>query len=266
MDRRQLLVADSKTVEVMEPCMCAFDYPTVLSKARSVDGAPLRENRVNAAIAQPLPVWFGVVSTVSVDDLWLLQGSPANATNSWDRVYERQQLGDVVAIGPREDDRQRHPVRIGGDMVFGSRSRTIYGVWPGFWPAPIARTEDESTMTRERSIWPAPRSSASSSSCNRSHTPACCQSRNRRQHVTPEPQPISAGRSRQRSPVRNTNTMPFKAARSGTGFRPGYFSRRAFGCGSKCSILFHNSSSMIGLSMPSISSLRCSRLTGCPWS
>lgn len=99
-DRRQLLVADSKTVDVMEPCTCAFDYAAVLSKATSVDGAPLRENRVNAPIAQSLPVWFGVVSTVSVDDLGLLQGSPANATNSWDRVYERQQFDDVVAIGP----------------------------------------------------------------------------------------------------------------------------------------------------------------------
>lgn len=108
------------------------------------------------------------------------------------------------------------------------------------------------------------RNSPSSSSCNRSQTPASCQSRKRRQQVTPEPQPISTCKSRQRSPGCNTNKIPLNAARSGTGFRPGYSSRRGFGCGSKGSIRFHNSSSMIGLSIPLTSLSRRPRLTACP--
>lgn len=237
-------------MEIMEPGMSTLDYPSILSEAAAVLGASLRENRFNTPLAQFLAVCFGVVPAIGIDGLRFLQRTTANAPDSWNRINKRQQLCDVMAIGSGQNDRERHSICVGRDMVLGPWSRAIYGVWPGFWPAPIARTEDESRITRERSIWPVARSSARSSSCNRSHTPASCQSRNRRQHVTPEPQPISAGRSRQRSPVRNTNTMPLNAARSGTGLRPGYFSRRAFGCGNRGSILFHNSSSMIGLSIP----------------
>ena len=250
MDLGQSLVANSQTVEIMEPSISTFDYPSILSKSAAMFSAAPGENRLNTAIAQFLSMCFGVVSAICEDHLRLLQGATAYATDGWNRIDERQQLCDVMAIRTGQDDRKRHPVCVGRNMVLRARSRTVYGVRPSFWPAPIARTEDESTTTRDKSIWPAARNSASSSSCNRSHTPASCQSRKRRQHVTPEPQPISAGRSRHRSPVRNTNTMPLNAARSGTGLRPGYFSRRAFGCGSKRSIRFHNSSSMIGLSIP----------------
>lgn len=264
MDPGKALVADSKTMEIMEPGMSTFDYPSIFSKPAAMLGAALRENRFDTPITQFLPVCFGVVSAISIDDSRLSQRSTADTTDGWNRFNEGKQLCDVVSIGTRQDDREWQPICIGRNMVFGTRSRTIYRVRPGFWPAPIARTEDESRITRERSIWPAARSSASSSSCNRSHTPAFCQSRKRRQQLTPEPQPISAGRSRQRNPVRNTYKMPFKAARSGIGFRPGYFSRRAFGCGSKGSIRFHNSSSIIGLPIPLTPSSRRPRLTACP--
>ena len=253
-------VAHSKTMEIMEPSMSTFDYPSIFSKATAMLGAALCKKGFDAPITQFLPVCFGVVCTIGVDGPRLFQRAPVDTTDGWNRVNERQQLGEVMTMCAGQDDRERHPICVGSNMVLRAWSRTIYGVRPSFWPAPIARTEDESTITREKSIWPAARNSPSSSSCNRSHTPASRQSRNRRQQVTPEPQPISAGRSRQRSPVRNTNKMPLNAARSGTGLRPGYFSRRGFGCGSKGSIRSHNSSSMIGLSISLTSSLRRPRL------
>jgi hypothetical protein len=250
MDRGQSLVADAKTVEIMEPGMRPLDDPSILSEPAAVLIAALGEYRFDTPLAQFLSVCFRVVSAISIDNLRLLQRAPANPADGWNGVDEWQQLCDVVTIGTGQDDRERHAVCVGRDVVLGARSRTVYGVRPSFWPAPIARTEDESTTTREKSIWPAARNSASSTSCSRFHTPASCQSRKRRQQVTPEPQPISAGKSRQRSPVRNTNTMPLNAARSATGLRPGYFSRRAFGWGSNGSSRCHNSSSMIGLSIP----------------
>ena len=250
MDLGKSFVAHSKTMEIMEPSMRTFDYPSIFPEAAAMLGAALCENGFDTPIAQFLPVYVGVVSAIGVDGLRFFQRAASNTADGWNRVNERQQLCDVIAIGTGQDDREWHSICVGSDMVLGARSPTIYGVRPSFWPAPIARTEDESRITREKSIWSAARNSASSSSCNRSHTPASCQSRKRRQQVTPEPQPISAGRSRQRSPVRNTNKMPLNAARSGTGLRPGYFSRRGFGCGSKGSIRFHNSSSMIGLPIP----------------
>jgi hypothetical protein len=50
--------------------------------------------------------------------------------------------------------------------------------------------------------------------------PACCRSRKRRQQVMPEPQPICAGSIRQGMPLRSTNRIPVRQARSDTRGRP----------------------------------------------
>ncbi|CAE6840801.1 hypothetical protein R69746_08461 [Paraburkholderia aspalathi] len=213
-------------------------------------GAALRENRFDSPITQLLPAWFGVVSAIGIDDLGLSQRSTVDTTDGRDRFDEGKQLCEVVSIGIGQGDREWQPICVSRNMAFGTRSRTIDRVRPDFWPAPIARTDDESRFTCERPIWSAMGSSASSSSCNRSYTPAFCQSRKRRPPCTPELQPISAGRSRQRNPVRNTYKMPFKAVRSGIGFRPRCLASRSSGCGSKGSIRFRNSSSITGLPIP----------------
>src|SRR5215210_7424938 len=46
------------------------------------------------------------------------------------------------------------------------------------------------------------------------HTPASCHSLRRRQHVMPEPQPISWGSISQGMPVLRTNRIPVRAARA----------------------------------------------------
>jgi hypothetical protein len=71
-------------------------------------------------------------------------------------------------------------------------------------------------MAREKSILSAPRRRASNTSCNRSHTPAACQSRRRRQQVMPEPHPISLGRLSHGIPVVSTNRIPVNTGRADT--------------------------------------------------
>src|SRR5471032_2056969 len=76
----------------------------------------------------------------------------------------------------------------------------------------MARIEEESTMTRDQSIWSAARKRASNTSCSSSQTPAACQSRRRRQQLIPLPQPISCGSRSQRRPVcRMQNTREYRA-------------------------------------------------------
>ena len=72
MDLGQSLVADSQTVEIMEPGMSTFDYPSILSKPAAMFSTALGENRFNTAIAQFLSVCFGVVSAICKDHLRLL--------------------------------------------------------------------------------------------------------------------------------------------------------------------------------------------------
>ena len=99
MDLGKSFVAHSKTMEIMEPSMSTFDYPSIFSETTAMLGAALRKNGFDTPIAQFLPVCFGVVSAIGIDDLRLFQRAPANTTNGWNRVNERQQLCDVIAIG-----------------------------------------------------------------------------------------------------------------------------------------------------------------------
>src|SRR5829696_7226026 len=76
--------------------------------------------------------------------------------------------------------------------------------------------EAESKQARSHSIWSASPRRFKSTRCRRSQSPASCHSRNRRQHVTPEPQPISWGNISQGMPLFSTKMMPIRAARSST--------------------------------------------------
>lgn len=217
----------------------------------------------DVALVKHASVFVVVVTSVSEDAARTAQRPSALAADRHDGLNQRNELGDVVTIGASQDCRDGRSVGIGGEVVLGSGARSIGGVRTSFSPAPTARIEDESTTTREKSILSTARNLARSTACNRSHMPACCQSRSLRQQLTPEPHPISAGKSRHRIPVFSTNRMPVNAARSGTGLRPGYLKRRGFAGGSSGSISVHSSSSMIGLPISSILLSRRSRLTGC---
>lgn len=175
---------------------------------------------------------LGVMATICVDDFGLAKRSAAYTAKWRDRVDERQQLGNVVAIRANQDGTDGDAIGVDEDVTLRTWSRAIGGVRASFSPAPTARTEDESTAACEKSSSPTSRNFASSSSCNALHTPALCQSRKRFQQVGPEPNPRLVQRSHQRIPVLNTFRMPFSAARLETGSRPGCFLRRGFGGGS----------------------------------
>ena len=219
--------------------------------------------RFDAAFAQSLTMRIGIVTTIGIDDLGSLKWSAARATDRRNRVDERQQLGDVVAVRAAQDGADGNAIGVYEDVVLGTGSRAIRGVRASFSPAPTARTDEESTAAYERSICPASRSLSSSSLCSRSRTPALRQSFSRRQQVAPEPKPNTVGRWFHRRPAFNTNRMPFNAARSDTRGRPGCSLRRGLGGGSNGSISVHNSSSIIGVSVPWVPLFRHPRLAAC---
>ena len=250
MNVRSALEANAKTPETMEPRMSPFNDPTELAETATVFGAAPGDDRSDSTLAKLAAMRVGVVATVGVDDLGFAKRSAASAANRRDSVDQRQQLRDIIAVRAGHDHADRNAVRVYEDVVFGPWSCAIGGVWPSFWPAPTARTDDESTAAYEKSSWPDSRSLSSSSPCSLSHTPACCQSCNRRQQVAPEPKPNRVGKWFHRIPVFSTSRMPLSAVRSETGNRPGYRWRRGLGGGSSGSISAHNSSSMIGAGIP----------------
>jgi len=247
---RAAFEASAKTTETMQPRMSSFDDPTEFSETAAVFGPTPGDDRSDAALAKSAAMGVGIVTTVGVDNLGLTKRSAARATNRRDSVDQRQQLGDIVAVCAGDDRADWNAVRVYEDVVLGAWSCAIGGVWPSFWPAPTARTDEESTAAYEKSSCRDSRSLSSSSPCSLSHTPACCQSCNRRQQVAPEPKPNRVGRWFHRIPVFSTSTMPLSAARSETRRRPGYRLRRGLDGGSSGSISAHSSSSMIGAGIP----------------
>jgi hypothetical protein len=79
-------------------------------------------------------------------------------------------------------------------MAFRARLAAIRRIRPGRFAPLFAGTLVESMLARDQSIWSASPRRWSSTRSSRRQTPAACQSRSRRQHVGPLPQPISVGR------------------------------------------------------------------------
>jgi hypothetical protein len=149
-----------------------------------------------------------------------------------------------VEIRRTQLHRERDALSLDHKMALRARFAAIRRIRPGR-SAPLgAGTENESIQARLQSIWSASPSRSSSSWWSLRHTPRWFHSRNLRQQVTPEPQPISGGSMDQGMPLRRTKMMPRKASRLETGGRPPFGLGR--GSGSKGRMISHNSSETNG--------------------
>ena len=159
------------------------------------------------------------------------------------------EVGDVVDVRGRDMRHQRHPARIGHDVVFGPRLAASGWVRSSLFSPRIARTDPLSTTAQRWSSRPRRRSSARRVSCKRRQTTARSHSTKRRQNVLPEPHPISRGNICHGNPPRSTNRMPLSAARSETRGRPPRRRARRRGFGSNGSRRAHSASSKRGCAM-----------------
>jgi hypothetical protein len=117
-------------------------------------------------------------------------------------------------------DGERDAIAIHYEMEFGARLPSVGRVAPGRFAPLLARTLKLSRLARLQSIAASSPNQLRSVSCSRAQTPAACQSRRRRQHVVPLPQPSSWDNSRHGHPVRKAKVMPPSAARLGRRGRP----------------------------------------------
>ena len=125
-----------------------------------------------------------------------------------------------MTVGSGQFDRQGNTVTIANQVAFTATLSPICRIWPSQTPPKTARTEQLSTTARDQSIWPSRESQSSNAKWIKSQIPSCCQSRNRRQQVMPEPQPNAFGSIRQGIPLRSTKIMPARQARSVRRGRP----------------------------------------------
>lgn len=237
-------VANLEPSECMKPGKGTFNEPARFTEATAMRRTDFGKQGRDAAFAQTLPVRLGTVASVTLNNFRFAQRTSAFSSNGRNRLDQRIELRDVVAIRGGQDDRERDALGVDDEVVLAAELAPVRWVRSGFFPASIARTDELSTSARERSISPRRRDSASSVSWMPCQTPASCHATSRRQHAVPEPQPISCGSRFQAMPERSTNTMPVSTARSGVGLRPAYRRFRDARFGSKGSMSDHSSSSI----------------------
>jgi len=240
---------DSEAAELMQPTDRAFHNPAVNTQATAVRGIAFSQHGFDVALAELPSVRLRVVSPVALDALGAAARSSPFATHRRNGVNHRQQLRNVVPIGGRQRGREGNAGRIGGQMMFAAGFAAICRIGSRFFPPCMARTDDESTITRDQSILSAPCKWASNAWWIFCQTPFLCQACKRRQAVIPLPQPSSCGKYSQGRPVLSTNRIALSTLRLSIGLRPGNRLRRFFGGGNSGSIIFHNSSSRIGFAM-----------------
>ena len=226
-----------------------------------VRGVAPGENRSDALLSQPLTLCFAVIATVTLDALRTkFRASESSAQDQRDRFDQWLQLRDIVDIRGSDLRGQRNALGFGQDVMFRPRFGAIRRIGANLGPPKTARTDELSTKALDQSSLPSPWSNESMTWCNIVQTPAACQSRNLRQQVIPEPQPISRGKSDHALPVLRINKMPVNAFRSSIGWRPGNLFRRGFGGGNKGCTISHNSSETIGFAITGFLSFKGSFL------
>ena len=214
------LVAHGDAAEPGEPRQCALDLPAVAAQAfAGFDAAP-SDARDDGAAAQRAPAAGKIVALIGVQLGGTTAGPAGALTDRRNRVDGGFQHAAVVDVGRRQDYGQRNAVGIDDHVALGARFAAVGRVRAGVLAPLFAGTLALSSAARLQSMAFARPKRSSRRRCSVSHTPAACQSRSRRQHVIPEPQPISCGSISQGMPLFSTNRMPVNAARSSSGGRP----------------------------------------------
>jgi hypothetical protein len=204
-----LVIPHAQTAKLIEPGKRPLHDPPPPAQSTPVRGATHGEPRHDMPRPQSAPNRLGIVAAIAQHTVRPPPRSPRSpwsggiASTNAKASCESFRLAPVKrnASGtPRPSQiRWRLLPRFAQSVEFGPVCAPPY-------------TEQLSTMARDHSRSPLRASQFRSPKCIRSQRPAPCQSRNRRQHVMPDPQPGSCGNichgSRKRMPVRH--------ARSGT--------------------------------------------------
>jgi hypothetical protein len=237
-------VAHLQTTKAIEPGNRPLHDPAMPPQSRArLDPSP-RDPWDNSASAQPLPVRARVIGIIGVQFVWATAWSPAWSPHGRHRIHHFFQHRGLMRVRSGMADRQGRATAIHNHMALGARLAPIGRVRPRVLAPLGAGTRAASSEARSQSIWLARPKRSNRTRWRESQTPAACQSRNRRQHVMPLPQPISCGSHAHWIPVLRTNKMPVSAARLAMRGRPPF----GFGgsTGKSGAITAHSSSDTSG--------------------
>ncbi|CAN0622683.1 conserved protein of unknown function [Burkholderia multivorans] len=109
--------SDAQASEVVKPCEGTLDDPSGLAETTAVGLTPTGDLRGDADSVSWLAIFVAILSAIGLHDDRLGHGASPLAANGRDGFDQRQQPGDVVAVGGREDQHKRDAPRFGHASV-----------------------------------------------------------------------------------------------------------------------------------------------------
>jgi hypothetical protein len=244
----EFIITNLQSSGLSDPGQRALDDPADFAQPAAMERSRLGQVILNPSLPQAPAVARRAIRSVSVQAFRPAASATARLSDHWYVVEERQRLKRVVTLRACDTHRQGNALSVYEQMAFRAFFGPIGRVFAGEYPPKTARKLWLSTTAFDQSSSPS-RPRRSRRTCSSFfQTPRRCQSRSRRQHVTPEPQPISWGNIHQGIPLWRTKMMPVRQARSSTGGRP-RFPGPALCAGRSGSTVSHNSSGTKGRAM-----------------
>ena len=238
------IIADNEPSEISQPGERPFYFPSMPVAAQrppilllAFAALSMRADQLDALVGQMLAQAVAVVSTVGNQPPDFLSLSWCNAV---ERVFDQCHFRRA---GFQELASQRYTFAV--DHHHPLCTLSTLGFSNAVAPF-LAGAKLPSMKHWSQSSFCSRSSSLMNARHRRSHTPSSSQSRKRRQHV--EALGYSEDRSRQRAPLRKTQSMPSRTRRLSANGRP-----RLLSLGNKGAMRFHCSSDKNGFAIPSFS-------------
>jgi hypothetical protein len=121
------LVADAEPFELVQPGEGSLDDPAHLAESGTVGDAASGDQGFDAPLPQQAAVLVEVVAPVRVQAPGLAAGPSSQAPDRWDRVQQRRELGDIMAVAAGECDGEWGPVAVDDQMVLGAGTSAVDG-------------------------------------------------------------------------------------------------------------------------------------------
>lgn len=181
--------------ELMEQGEGLLDDAAELAQALDVRSALAGDHRHDPAAPQITPHGLRVVRLVTQDGLGPTPWPAGPPGDGRDAVYQVEGLGDVVDVGGSRDDVQRGALAVSDQMVLAARLPPVDRRRTGRG-TPFFRADVGAIYARATPVEFADRMHlGEQQAVQLLEDPAFCQRSRRRQHVCPEPNPSSRGRS-----------------------------------------------------------------------
>jgi hypothetical protein len=145
-------IANSYSPELKEPCESAFHYPSPPAQSATVRRVAHRQQRHDVARSQTLPDRLCIITPVAQHTVGTMAWSSSLSLQGWNRINQSEGLLRVVAIGSRELDCERNAMTVADQMALATKLSPVSGIRPRLGPPKTARTEQESTTSRDQSI------------------------------------------------------------------------------------------------------------------